>query len=313
MLKHLLAALCISSVLFPSISAEEELPKVLRFSTPMVSVSAVQGKKSAGAELTVENTGDIDFAFVPVFVGKDARSFSVEPAEVNLGAGKAETFVIRLSPLRGAGSYEAALNVAEGSIPVKGVGLKSFEGTNEPTLDRLVKALGMDTDVGGAALSLDTESQKIGESLPPVRFSGIEGKPVRITALARFSPPGELPFGIINSEGDLKEWGVLGASDSDRPDNHQCLFPLLSNGDHLVEKKVPSGLFSVYLKENISIASTDPDGSRENEAVTHSTRVYPVRTYQGVEIVDAFLVAFEEAKNGDYQDAVFLLENVTSQ
>ncbi len=28
---------------------------------------------------------------------------------------------------------------------------------------------------------------------------------------------------------------------------------------------------------------------------------------------NAYLVGFEEAKNGDYQDAVFLLENVTAE
>ncbi len=278
----------------------------------MVSVSAVQGTPSKGCELTVENTGSTDFAFAPVFVGKDAAAFSVEPPEIVVGAGKMETLVIRLSPVRGAGSYEASLDVAEGALPVRGVGLKQFEGSNEPPLDRVVAALGMEIDVGGKDLVLGTEADTIGDSIPSGRFRGMDGKPVRVTPVARFSPPGEVPFGIVPDGGEPTEWGKLGKSDTSRPDNHQSLFPETDGGKAFLEKEAPAGTFAFFMKGHMYVSFTDP--SLDTDApVTHTARVYPVKRFQGREMENAYLVGFEEAKNGDYQDAVFLLENVTAE
>ncbi len=47
--------------------------------------------------------------------------------------------------------------------------------------------------------------------------------------------------------------------------------------------------------------------------IAHTGRIYPVKSFQGVARENAYLVGFEEAKNGDYQDAVFLIENVTAE
>ncbi len=192
-----------------------------------------------GSELTVQNTGDTDFAFAPVLLGKDAGAFSVEPKEILVGPGKTETFRINLRPVRGAGSYRASLDVAEGTIPINGVGLKAFEGSNEPSLNRVVTALGMEIDVGGKKLSLNTEEETIGESLTATRFRGIEGKLVRVTPVARFSPPGEVPFGIVFKEDELTQWGTLDNSGDSRPDNHQCLFPGVNGGEKAMRKRLP--------------------------------------------------------------------------
>ncbi len=40
-------------------------------------------------------------------------------------------------------------------------------------------------------------------------------------------------------------------------------------------------------------------------------RTYPLKDRAGVAIANAYLVCFEEAANGDYQDYVFTLSNVT--
>lgn len=299
-------------VLCSLLCAKEELSKTLKFSTPMVSVSAVDGEKSMGAVLTIENTGEEDFAFVPILSGKDAEAFSVEPAEVVVGAGKSETLRIRLNPIRGAGSYEASLDVAEGNIPVNGVGLKAFEGKNEPPLDQIVKALGIELDVGGEKLSLNTKQETIGESISDARFRGIGEKLVKVTSLARFSPRGEVPFGIVFKGEELSEWGKLDDSDDTRPDSHQCLFPAMNGGEMFMEKEAPKEPFAFYMKGHIYVSFTD-SSLQKNTPIKHTARVYPVKKFQGREMENAYLVGFEEAKNGDYQDAVFLLENVTTE
>lgn len=276
----------------------------------MVSVSAIQGTESMGAELIVENTGDEDFAFAPILVGKDSEAFSVKPEEIIIGAGKKETLMIYLSPIRGAGSYETSLDVAEGNIPIKGVGLKAFEGKNEPPLDRIVKALGMELDVGGTQLSLNTKEDIIGDSVPAARFRGMEGRMVRVTPVARFSPPGKVPFGIVFKDEELTEWGLLDNSDDSRPDNHQCLFPGMNGGIYAIEKEAPKEPFAFYMKGHMYVSFTDI-ALASKAPIKHTARVYPVKKFQGRDLENSYLVGFEEAKNGDYQDAVFLLENVT--
>lgn len=244
----------ISLLIFVSasvLSAEEELPKVLRFSSPAITMSAVQGKKSLGTVLTVENTGETDFAFAPVITGQDVEAFIVEPKETVIGPGKTQDFTIRLSPVRGAGAYKASLNVAEGVIDMKGVGLKAFEGKNEPTIARIVTALGIDLDVGGKNLNLDTAADTIGVSLSATRFRGIKGKPVRVSVVARFSPPGEVPFGIEIEPGKPIEWGKLDSSDESRPDNHQCLFSTMNGGENFIEKKAPKEPFAFFMKGHL--------------------------------------------------------------
>lgn len=296
--------------LYSLLGAGEELSNSLKFSRSMVSISAVDGEKSMSADLTIANTGSEDFAFVPILSGQDAKAFSVKPAEIFLGAGKKETLNIRFKPLRGAGSYEASLEVADGIIPVKGLGLKAFEGKNEPPLDQIVKALGIALDVGGKKLSLDTEEYTIGESIPGARFRGIAGEFVKVTPLARFSPPGEVPFGIVFKGEELIEWGKLQDSDETRPDSHQCLFPRMGDGVTVMEKEAPKEAFAFYMKGHIYVSYTD-SSMQKNVPIKHSARMYPVKKFQGRDIENAYLIGFEEAKNGDYQDAVFLLKNVT--
>ena len=307
---HCLILPLISSLL--PLHAQDDPTKILRFSTPMVTMSAVQGKGSLGTKLVVENTGNSPVDFAPAFVGKDAVAFSMEPSEAVLEAGEKKTFVVQLSPVRGAGGYEAGLDVSEGRIPVRGIGLRGFEGSHEPPLDRIVAALGIPIDVGSSELSLNTEADIIGESIPAGKFLGVTGTPVRITPVARFSPPGELSYGIVSKAGKQIEWGTLDASDEGRPDNHQCLFPWTQGGQHMLEEEAPKDPFSLYIKGHIFTSFTDP--AQETTApVKHTARVYPVKKIQGRDMENAYLIAFEESQNGDYQDAVFLLENVTAQ
>jgi hypothetical protein len=44
--------------------------------------------------------------------------------------------------------------------------------------------------------------------------------------------------------------------------------------------------------------------------VRHAARIYPLKSRGGARIPDAYLVCFEEASNGDYNDYVFVLTNL---
>ena len=67
--------------------------------------------------------------------------------------------------------------------------------------------------------------------------------------------------------------------------------------------------FALFLKAHHYTSFTDPELPTDAK-IAHTARVFPVTNFQGKEMKDAWLVGFEEAANGDYQDAAFLIENV---
>lgn len=259
----------------------------------------------------MRNGGDVEMAVVPVITGEDAELFSIEPTEMAIPAGEAVELKVFLDPQRGAGRYCASLDMAEVVLPMEGIALNKFEGKNEPTLARIVKSLGMKLDVGGDVLELPTRPEVIGDSLAVTRFRGLPGQKIQVTSVARFSPPGDLPFGIVLEGEDLIEWGKV-ADSEELKDNHQCLFPDLKGGGESLEIEAPEGAFAFYMVGHKYVSFTDTALKSETK-LKHTARVYMVEEFQGRLMPNSFLICFEEASNGDYQDAVFLIENVTAE
>ena len=92
-------------------------------------------------------------------------------------------------------------------------------------------------------------------------------------------------------------------------DAHQCLLPPLEGGAPQVEFTLNGAPFHVWMKGPKYRSSTGAEPA-EGATIKHTARVYPVSDFQGRVMENAWLVGFEEAANGDYQDAVFLIENV---
>jgi hypothetical protein len=284
----------------------------LLVSPAMVSLSAVKEKASLPGKLTLRNPGTAPLPIAMVVVGKDAAAFRVAEAAQTLDSGASCTVEISFTPLRGMALHDAELKIGDStSIELRGVGLNAFEGKNEPPLNLLVKALGIPTDVGGSRLELDVKAEKIGDGISSGHFRGLPGTKAKITPLARFSPPGVTPFGWVASTGELHELGQL-ADSSNRPDTHQALFPSLTNGRESIEFTPPEERFAIYMKGHLYTAFTDPS-LPTSAKIPHTVRVYPVASFQGKPMKHTYLIACEEASNGDYQDAVFLLENVTHE
>ena len=167
--------------------------------------------------------------------------------------------------------------------------------------------------MGGEELSLSTKEKTIGDSIAVTQFQPVPGSSVRMTPLARYSPPGTTPFGLaIEEEGAplrLVTLGVLADTTEERPDAHQTLRPPLSDGQSVVTLAEPPEQFGLFLKAHKYTSLTFP-GRSEGAKIEHTARIYPVKSFQGKAVKDAYVVGFEEASNGDYQDAVFLIEGV---
>lgn len=289
-----------------------ELGPPLRADRPVLAMSAVRGQPARPACVRIENPGPGPAVGVRIH-GRDADAFTLVEGPNELAPGASADYVIAFELLRGADRYSAGLSVgdvAEGAFVVlQGIGLQRFEGENEPPLQRIVHALGAPLDVGGSELSLDTKADTIGAGVAASHFVAAGDGPVRITPLARFSPRGETPIGIfVDGDDTLRELAVLADSDA-VPDAHQCLFPPTVAGEP-IEFDAPDRPFGFYMKGHRFVSATERARSGSAAGIPHTARVWPVHTLQGRQRTDAWLIGFEEASNGDYQDGVLLVEGV---
>ena len=98
----------------------------------------------------------------------------------------------------------------------------------------------------------------------------------------------------------LQEIGTVGASEA------QTLLPAQADGAAGFDPGAAP--FGVYGQAGGS-TQYSLDGLNTG-AITHALRVYPLRDRAGTPIPNSYLIGLEEASNGDYQDALFVLSNV---
>lgn len=222
---------------------------------------------------------------------------------------------VAFDPKGEAGDFHAAIeDGAELIVPLHGLGTKALEGENEAPLFRVARALALPVDIGADTLTTPKDGKPIGSGIVATRFRRVAGKPVVMTPLARYSPPWKLPFGLYWEEGAQKKQLEAGCLDDSSvvKDGHQRLFPPLVGGK--TAPLHPPGPFGIYCTSPTHTAHSDPALNGGNaHSIPQALRVYPVKEILGRPLENAYLLCFEEAKNGDYQDYVFLIENVTTE
>lgn len=279
-----------------------------------VSLSAVEGNLARTRFLMISNPGKKRVETPFKIIGKDAESFEVIDPPGSLEAGAEGRWTLAFRPIRGAGRYSAGLQVGDKEsgafVVLQGIGLATFEGKNEPPLQSIMDAFGIPLDVGGETLSLDSKTPCIGECVDAAYFQAAGPGKVFVTPLARFSPPGLTPFGVFTQgEEELREIGKLAACSGDFPDAHQALLPPLEQNVARIEFAPGNAPFGFYMEGHAHVSFTDP--SRPSKAtIPRTARVYPIHSFQGKTMRNTWAIGFEEAKNGDYQDTVLMVENV---
>lgn len=134
-------------------------------------------------------------------------------------------------------------------------------------------------------------------------------EPVVMLALARFSPPGLVPFGTYTpGDGDAREEvGRLAVQDDPHTnDKSRLLLPPLDDGsESFVPTAEPFGIFME--PEGVGALFTEDELNFDGQ---HRIKVFRVRDEAGEIVPNTFLIGGEEASNGDYQDYMFVLSNV---
>ena len=196
-------------------------------------------------------------------------------------------------------------------INLTGLSTRGLEGENEATLQTVAGALGYKVNIGWKTLANHSLPEIQGDEISASLFQKTGTGNVEIIPVARYSPDFELPFGYYTNKGGQPvkhEVGVLAKAGA-FPE-HQCLFPAIASGKNSFDPG--KGAFGFYF--------TSPSHSAWSEDVwnmlfhpvnaVHATRVYPLNTAEGKPISNTYLLCFEEAKNGDYNDYVFVVKNI---
>ena len=251
-------------------------------------------------------------------VGEQAGSFkilSTVPAQIP--ADRQVKVAMMFAPASHVGIAKANLKVTDAAgkelatVNLTGLGLKGVEGENEAALTTVMEALGYKVNVGWTTLANHAKPILQGDEVVATSFKKAGKGKVEMIPIARFSPDFELPFGYYTtSAGGLQKHqaGVLSKTVS-RPE-HAALFPAIS-----------SGVTSFDPGENVfGLFATGPTHSGYTADawnvllhpayVGHAVRTYPAKDRQGKPLENCYLVCFEEARNGDYNDYVFLVKNV---
>ncbi|MEO9893238.1 malectin domain-containing carbohydrate-binding protein, partial [Aurantibacter sp.] len=282
-----------------------------------------EGENADTKTVSVTNDGNAALNISGATIsGEYADQFdAVQPSgTVSLAPGESQVYTITYAPdLNGSnlGYQEASLVVSSDDEvnPSFEIGLHAlkkagFEGGEEPNLQDVVDALGIGVNVGWTSLANGTNPAPSGDESEVELWVKASDAPIKVTPVGRYSPAEELPFGwYTNVDGVVttNEVGVL----EGQIENAQTLFPPIVSG---ADEFDPLGaVFGFYVDSNSFQRinySEDALNAIQPTGVTHRTRIYPMADREGNPIANSFLIAFEDASNGDYQDYMFIIDNV---
>jgi hypothetical protein len=283
-------------------------PLELVFSGPR---GAVEEEQAVGIRNT--GAGPQDLVAIEV-VGEQAGSFRLNlGVQLPLILRPASQLAVAVSfaPPPGAppGVRRAGLRVRFGPraeegprVDLTGLVTTGRAGDDEPPLAMVLDALGFRVDTGGTRLRIGTGAAPLGSEVRAPRFRRARASAVSLYPVARFSSNERVAYGIYKGHPpQLEPLAAVAAF------HGQTLNPDLEPDGRTTFDPGPES-FGVFEAVGKRTLHTDDglDGGK------HLVRVFPLANRAGAALPDAYAVAFDEDGNGDYQDCVFVIWNVTA-
>ena len=284
----------------------DQQPSALAASADELVFSAPKGTTDGPEQVTLSNTGTSDVTVTTSVTGPDAGAFSPAVSSLTVPAGGSATLGVGFAPGTRTGSLSATLRLAGGDTTID-VGLYGLAppgqfGGNEPTFAQVLSTLGIGVDPGWTNLAGGMQPTAKGDEVLEPLFERAGTGPVSMTPVAAYAPMEVLPFGWYTSDGTLNEVGALANG------QQQTLYPTLTRGGTSFDPG--SSPFGLYYFSNTFDRTGYTEDSRNDSGGAHRARVYPFADRAGNRVANSYLVAFEDASNGDYQDYVFVVRNV---
>jgi len=276
--------------------------------------SGLRGATKASESVAVKNTGSeaVQVSDIRV-VGANAATFkivNVPLLPVVLSPASSFSFSVGFEPGADAepgvhhGRVRIVRNEDDDGPPCDLTGLvtKGRTAADEPTLHQILEALGYDVDVGATSLTLPAEVA--GDEIRAPRFQRAKPGSVGFYLIARYTKDEETSFGTYAVEAGKPVGKSIGSA---AKGHHQTLNPELE-GDSQTSFDPGENAFGLFLKTGKRTLYSDD--SLNAGARKHVAKVFPLRSRGRTPVQDAYVVAFDEDGNGDYQDHVFMLWNV---
>lgn len=316
-MKNFTLPIFILSSLFLSFCSNDQGP-VEAISPQEIVLSSIRGEKSRPFSVSFMNDSKRIKHFSVSFEGNQAdfwRILSAVPEQIESGESieiivsfePDSTFIGRVS----GDMVFSSENKRSRVFRLRGLSTKALEGKNEPPLADVVKSLGYDIDLGWSTLANHLRPELQGSEIAQSLFKKAGAKSVEMIPVARYSPAFSLPFGYYTGTSenpDLHEIGVL-SNTKDYPE-HQTLFPSLESGSFSFDPNQATFGFFTTSPSHVAYSEDSWNQRLFPKHATHACRIYQAKDLSGNILVNQYLVCFEEAKNGDYQDYVFLVKNV---
>jgi hypothetical protein len=306
----------------PEVKVEVPLPppRVEKMREPLevtpleLHFSGLRGAVTASESVAVKNTGGgpVQVSEVRV-VGLQAATFkivNVPLLPVVLQPSASFSFSVGFQPAADAepGVHHARVRLVRTEdddgppCDLTGLVTKGKEPGDEPPLQQILDALGYDVDVGGASLVL--AAGMAGDQIRTPAFQRAKPGNVGYYLIARYTADEDSLFGYyVMKAGKPVLRGIGSASKG----HSQTLNPEL-DGESQASFDPGDAAFGVYLKSGRRTLYSDESLNVGVPRV--AARVYPLRSRGRAPVPDAFVVAFDEDGDGDFQDHVFMLWNV---
>lgn len=196
-------------------------------------------------------------------------------------------------------------------ISVTGLSTKGLEGENEPALASIVSALGYQVNIGWATLANHCRPEIQGDELASDLFHKAGKGKVEMIPVARYSPDFELPFGFYTNTIEMPQKHQVGSlAKAGAFPEHQSLFPAIGSGANTFDPGNQSFGFYAIGPTHTAYSEDVWNMLLHPENAIRATRIYPLKDTKGNLILNTYLLCFEEAKNGDYNDYVFVVKNI---
>ncbi|MFC5846884.1 malectin domain-containing carbohydrate-binding protein, partial [Deinococcus petrolearius] len=284
--------------------------------------SGVRGVAGSPQAVTLRNAGTGPLQVTSLTLGGPnagdfvlgAPNLPAPALPLTLQAGASVSVPVQFAPRQALGALRATLGIGSDdpdaptrAVELYGLSARGLQGDSEPPLQAVVDTLGYAVNVGGSTLILGTGAAPIGDEVSAPLFTKAGAGPVTLRPVARYSPDDLLPFGYFTLEGaapTLREVGVVARG------QEQTLNPSTVAGG-VAQFDPGSAAFGLYAGRTSYAPQPSLTLDRLNTGPTrHAARIYPLKDRSGQPVANSYLVAFEPAVNGDYQDYVFVVQNV---
>jgi hypothetical protein len=285
--------------------------------------TTVKGSKSSPRTILFFNYSEQNCLIKNTWIAQDENSvFEIAESVNNQSVSRGNSFTLEIIFTPSAnhiGIFTADLMVSSSlsdsptQVKLKGLSVRGMEGKNEPALSTILELFDYEIAIGWDSLANHTNPQLQGDEIEASVFTRADQtKQIEMLPIARFSPDFKLPFGYYKpTEKTMPKLYQVGELDAAGDHHqHQTTYPKVVTGNTVFEPVINEfGLFT-YSPSHIAFTEDFLNQKFYPLHVAHATRVYPLKNKNGKQIENQYLICFEEAKNGDYQDYVFILKNV---